>query len=181
MANWYSDVFSSSTSASAPENGYLCPGGRQNYGCMVSTFEVPTTVADNDVIVFQPVDPRERLRALLVTADATINAATSITIDFGLYKLKADRTLGDELDLNLFASLVDIDTTAIARVDEFTESTSLVNTDRMKRIWELADVTLTLSPEKGAGEHWAICGQLNITGAVSAGGTIQVEAEVFPG
>lgn len=180
MANWYSDVFASGAAASVPQNGYRAPGGRQEFGCMVSSFTASTAIADNDVIVFQPVDPRDRLRALLVTANAAFNAATSITIDFGLYKLKADRTLGAVLDLDLFASLVDIDTAAIARVDLFTEATSLVNLNRMNRFWELVNVTVGTYTTAPA-EHWAICGQLNIVGAVSAAGIIQVEAEVYPG
>lgn len=180
MATWYSDVFSSSASASAPEAGYMVAAGRQSYPKMISQFVIPTTVADNDVIVMQPVDPRDRLLSLVVSTLGTLDAATSVTLDFGLYKLKADRTLGAVLDLNLFATLVDVDTTAIAHADLFTEAATLNHSHRGKRIWELYNVgpgSLTVGPA----ETWAICAQANITGAVSVADTLTMETELVNG
>lgn len=138
-----------------------------------------TTMVDADVLVMQPVTPNDRLRALFLTTDAVFNGSTTLTIDVGLWKLDAMGNLGAVIDADLFASAVNIDATAVARVDEFTESAILVNLDRMKRFWELADIgagTYT----KGPNESWVIGCLFNLSGTVT-GGIIQIEAEIYDG
>ena len=183
MATWYSDVLhSTGVDGTAPTHGHQPRAGLQHYPIKTSRVTLGTSYLDNEVIVFQPVDPNDRLRSLLVTAGATFNASTTLTIDFGLYKLNPTTgELGAVIDLDVFASLVNIDATAIARVDLFGEATTLVNLDRMKRFWELAEIPVNLDPAQGRGETWAICGQLNVSGTVTGGGSMLMEAEIYKG
>lgn len=184
MAAWYSDVFSSQAGATAPEKGYQCPPGRQNYPRMISKIDLSgaaavAAMANADVVVMQPLSPNDRIGEVIVTADALFNAGTSWTIHVGLMKLKPTNEWDSTISGTLFASAVNIDTTAIARVDEFTESTALANLDRWKRAWELANIVLVTDYTRGPAERWAIGLILNISGAVSAGGTIQVETSIL--
>jgi hypothetical protein len=55
-----------------------------------------------------------------------------------------------------------------------------VNLDRGKRIWELAEITVNLSPLQGRGEQWVIGLSSTIVGTVSALGVVQVETELLP-
>lgn len=184
MAAWYSDVFSSSAGATAPEKGYQCPPGRQNYPRMISKIDLSgaaavAAMANADVVVMQPISPNDRIGELLLTVDALFNAATTFTVHLGLLKLTTANTFDSNVVAALFASAVNIDTTAVARVDEFTEATALVNLDRWKRAWELANITLSTDYTRGPAERWAIGLTLNISGAVSAGGTIQLETGIL--
>lgn len=181
MATWYSDVFGAQPSLSTPNPAYQAPAGRQDGPKKFSLTTLGTAFLNADIIVFQPVNPKDRLVSLVVTATATFDAGTSLTLAMGLHKLDSVHGLGAVIDVDLFCATVNIDTTAIARVDEFTTAASLANIDRGKRIHELAAITTTLTPAEGRGELWAITGRLNVSGAVAAGGSILVEAEIYPG
>jgi hypothetical protein len=185
MGNWYSDVFTNAVSPSAPKGGYMAPAGRQGYPRKISRIDLTgvspvTSVANLDVFAMQPVNPDERLVELHLTVDALFNAGTSWVINTGLWKLNADRTVGAVIDLDLFQAADSIDATAIARTDEFTDSASLGNLDRGKRIWELAETTVNLSPLEGRGEQWVIGISSTIVGTVSALGVIQLETVLLP-
>lgn len=185
MVAWYSDVFhstgvGSTTTSRTP--GYACPPGRQQGPCKVSRINLTgvTTMVDTDVLVMQPIQPNDRIRALFLSTDNVFNGSVTLTIDVGLWRLDAAGNLGTVIDANLFTNDLSIDATAIGRTDVFQLATSnLTQTDRMKRAWELANVGGT-SFTKGPNELWVIGFLFNLSGTVT-GGIAQLEAEIYDG
>lgn len=188
--NWYSSAFhETGIAATARSTGgfQAAPGTTGGSGAFryakfdLSTAAAVAAMANNDILVCLPIRPWERLRTLFVSAQNTFNSATTFTLNgLGLATLDAFGNFGALLNNQLFASAVALKTTAIDHVDLFTESTTLGNLDRMSAFWELINVAVPGTYTKPPRENWCISGRFGISGAVSAGGIITIEAEIYP-
>ena len=165
MTTYYSDHFSAKvgdtghcTTRLSPR--FLSPGGNLVEGfrhgrhrTSVAYITVPnaTTLASADVI--RVMDLRSSSRVASVIASMDTNWGTTATFDIGVYKKGANDD-GAAVDSQLFATAVDW-SGAITRVDYFKESGTLVDMDRWKPLWKLADIgagTYTEDP----GEVWTL-------------------------
>lgn len=103
----------------------------------------------------------DRIGEIFVSSDG---GATAFAADLGLYKVgSSDAHDGAVIDAELFASALAL-STAIARVDQFKEATTLDDEDRWKTAWELAAVgaaSYTEDPQ----EDWDIV--LTVTTALT--------------
>lgn len=88
-----------------------------------------------DVLRFCRLRSSWRIHAIAVSASA---AWTGGTLDLGLHEAGTDHD-GAVVDADLFASALDI-ATGFGRSDGFVESTTLVDEDRGKTVWELAAI-----------------------------------------
>lgn len=102
----------------------------------VARVQVPTAgMTSGDELRLMQFKSGDRVFSILVTAagDSTTYAA-----DLGLYKSGA-RHDGAVIDADLFGSALAM-ASGVARVDEFTQATTLGNADRGKTLWELAAI-----------------------------------------
>ena len=172
MTTFYSDNYSSSTTATSVEVGYKHTS-RADVTLRSCRFTVPTTAADDDVIRLITVKSSDRLWDLRLS---TIAAITGVgTIDIGLHKSGYNHD-GAVIDVDLFASDQDIVAT-IARTSVFKESVTLVDVDRGKTFWELATIgaaSYTEDPQ----ESWDITATFDGSTVLTAEGVILVEADI---
>jgi hypothetical protein len=186
MANFYSNHFGVGGSAAAlpesvPTPGRFAPPGyggspvKHRYGVIDFSAAGAGSFADDDVVAFFPIKSDTRIIDLRLSANAAFNTATTCTLDLGLHEaVPGSGAVSTVIDLNLFCTLVNIDATAIAGIDAFTEAGTLADIDRGKTAWELADIgggTYTADPR----ETWLITGTLQVAGAVTAGGILTLE------
>lgn len=134
--------------------------------------------ADADVLAMIPVSSSDRLWGLWVGTDGAFNAATTLTIDVGLYGTGDDgRSVGTVIDDDVFESALSIDAALDTRTDVFEGTATLEGDDRGSYLWEIAAAgagSYTEDPR----EDWIITVTLNVAGAVSAGGVLVCEAHI---
>ncbi len=191
MPNRYSNLVSpidgttSEPGTTTGLSGHLGPGGlggsaykhrqgRMDFTGVPVGAQAATNIQDNDVWAMVPILSSYRLYEVVMTCTAAFNLATSITVDIGLYEMTPKGELGPEIDLDLFASAITIDAAAVARVDQFLESTTLAAIDRGKRAWELAAIGAAIYTED-PDEQWYVCYQVNAVGNITTAGEIMLE------
>lgn len=137
MAYW-SDHFSTGLTASVQDKG-VTPGagigfGRTYYKRMAVRVGFDATLgAIGQRIHMGSLKSNDRMTECFVTSDG---GATVLIAHLGFYTGNADHD-GAVIDSDRIATALVLDA-AIARVDQFLQSTNLVNLDRGKQIWQLA-------------------------------------------
>ena len=137
MASFFSDHFSADGSNKSTVDIQKRASAGISHGRLRYKRASIDTVdtANADEVRFCQFKSSDRIIEVFVTGDGTPSAGT---MDIGLYKSGTAHD-GAVIDDDLFASALAIDS-ASARVDEFTEATTLGNLDRGKTLWELATV-----------------------------------------
>ena len=142
MANQYSDFYSSLAQPQATrESNYRGEATRHAGSVQVGVFRMvfdlaPDDFGIGDILRIVTFPSGTRIGHIYVTTPA--DAATAIAADLGLYRAEG-RWGGALLDADLFAAALALDG-AVARVDQFTQSTNLGNEHRWRPLWFLADL-----------------------------------------
>lgn len=130
----------------------------------VGLVEVAAADTDASVYRFFRVHSSDRVAHLLLLNDA-ITAGTSY--DFGLYDTAANG--GALVDVDFFASAVDLSSARVAPLDIVTEAQDIDKAE--KAIWEI--LGLSADPQK----YYDVCALANTVG--SAAGTIVLKGTVL--
>lgn len=181
MARAYSDHFNSNatpgvatlTGTLAFDSQRRAPAGLGHSRLRMKTARATvgtSGMTSGDELRLMSFHSSDRIRAIFVTATG---GSTTYAADLGLYKSALEHD-GAVIDADLFASALAL-AGGIARVDEFTESTTLANIDRMKELWQLADIgggTYTSDPD----ETWDLVLTSTATGTTAVE-VLMVEVE----
>ena len=177
MANHYSTNYSSSAAATAVADGFTPHvgevHGRLRYKRMHFASSGALTI--NDVVRMGKFKSNDRIISLHLSAD---DMGTAGDVSVGLYESSSDARDGAVIDLNLFASAVDVNAAAIYRTDVTNESGVITADGAGRELWYQANIgggTYTEDP----GESWDLC--LEITEATTAAGDMVLEATYVAG
>jgi hypothetical protein len=145
MATYFSNALGADgTGDTTLEAGKRHLPGQFGKSKRVAAFVTQDT-ANNDVLRMFTLPSSARIVRLWF---ACTDTGTTGTANVGLY-LAGTAHDGAAVDADLFASLIDTATAAVALTEVFSESTTLGLADRGKALWELAnigDATLTADP-----------------------------------
>jgi len=173
MAVYMSDAIGADgTGDTAVEIGRRFNPGRFGSSLKIARAAVTVDSADGDVFRFFTLPSGARIWHVYF---ACTDSGTTGVIDIGLHKAGTAHD-GAVIDDDLFATAVVTTTAApgVVRVDVLLESTTLVEADRGKYLWQLADAgagTYTTDPF----EDWDFTGTMDTGGDASATYTLEVQ------
>lgn len=177
MATWFSDHYSSGSSASALPATPVRPSagvGHARKRYKRAEVTVPATVAVNDVVRFMTFRSGDRITDIRVHASGDFTATADL--DVGLHKA-AQAHDGAVIDADLFGDALDLGA-GLEDAECFIQAGTLEGFDRGKPLWFLANEgagTYTADP----GEEWDITGTVLVE--ATTGGTIVIEVEYTAG
>ncbi len=170
MATFFSEQFSSDGNNKTSFDAKIRAVGHSRIRHKRGKIILPAGgAAANDVLRFFSLKSSDRLLELYLSATSAMSTGT---LNLGLHKA-GDEHDGAVLDAALFASVVDLATAALARVEEFKESAALTDHDRGNQLWQF--VGQASDPK----ETWDLTGTVGT--AINAGDTITVEAFYISG
>lgn len=131
MANLFFDAVSSSQTARV--SGYRAPVGSAHARRRVTASRFTGLITTSDTARVCTLKSSDRIERIYVASDG---GSTAGAIDIGLYETGTAND-GAVIDGDLFASALTT-SSAIAYVDQFKESSTLGDVDRLKPAWQLA-------------------------------------------
>jgi hypothetical protein len=134
MANYFSDLYAGlSTPGTLDLQKRASAGvshGRVRYA--LCRFDPGEVVEINSVVRMKQFKTSDRIHSILISSS---DSGTAGDLDIGLYKTGAAHD-GAVVDLDLFASAVDVNAAALGRIEVMNEA-NLNHRDRGKTLWEL--------------------------------------------